>query len=594
MYKKQTSPVGDFSPRDFNVRRDVLVFIEYVRKRGIKRSHRDNQIPQSDRKRLAKLLEVPELIREIEPEEGYWAEWICSLARRLKLITYDTEGIYVGYTSQSESYPDNYIKIDETAITKYLALSSAQKERHILDVLIHENANEFYEPSLLGTQGRFDTFGSAVGAASRMDRRRLLAMLASYPAGSPVPFMEFFERVHREEPNLIIDHDPKPPQPADKKSQRAFRHNPLPQTPRTVYECLYEHRNKIVDGAVLTDRGTSKEISEKDPDAYFRAEGRYLAYFLEDIPVLMQFIQLEYQEVKNPLLLVPDPPNFIKNFTVTEKLGAVLDNRMPDADRVKVTISPDFTILIEALLYPDTILTRLAPYTVLKSSHHHTHILELSRDKTIETLTSTPAARPLADVLADVATLSSGPIPRNVAADIAEWTGHAEKCVVFEDVALIEMRNLEPGLAATTIKGLGNLVTHTISPRFALATHAAKVFNHLEALELVPVSIHHADSVLRESLLPRVQKAKRAPGARAKHETASPEATWLESNMAAYTSNNRALLQAVATQLREANITPVLLDKTEDAGLLVVPDTARAKVNSLIRKLRDTYNIRFQ
>ena len=601
MAEKRTTPARDCSPLDFNVRRDLLLFIKYAQERQIKRSYRDNQIPQGDRKRLAKLLNAPEPIREIEDEEGYWAEWICDLARRLGLASYATEGIYVGYTSQTESYPDNYISVNNGALKKYLALTSSGKERRILDVLINGNANEFYEASLLGTQERFDISGSAVGAASRMDlsqvRRRLLAILASYPTGQPVPFEELVERVQREEPNLIIDHERKPEKSPKRQAQSSRLYKSPQESPRPVYECLYEYRYKEKDGNQVKDWTSSREISEKEPDAFFRAEGRYLAYFLEEIPVLMQFVQLEYQDATNPLGLIPDPPNFIKSFTVTEKLGAVLNAGMANVDDVKVTISPDFTILVEALLYPDTVLARLAPYTTLKSSHHHTHILELSRKKTVETLTSNPNAIPLTDVLADVAAHSASQVPRNVAADIAEWIGHAEKCVVFEDVSLMEMRDLEPDFAALMLKELDDVVTHIISPRFAMVTSAADAFNRLEALEQVPASILHSNASLHKSLLPSGKKVKRARESKAKTETSLPEATWAESTMAAYTSNNLALLKSIAAPLRAQGVTPVLLDETsgeKGTGLLVVPVAARAKVNGLIRKLRASYDIRFQ
>lgn len=127
---------------------------------------------------------------------------------------------------------------------------------------------------------------------------------------------------------------------------------------------------------------------------------------------------------------------------------------------------------------------------------------------------------------------------------------------------------------------------------------AEEVFNRLEDLEQAPASIYHSNSALHDSLLPPAKKNKKhASKSKTKPETTLPEATWTESTMTAYASNTHSLLEAVAMQLGAEGVTPVLLDKNSgkaDSALLVIPVTARAKVNSILRKLRNSYNIRFQ
>src|ERR1700722_1524780 len=93
-----------------NIRRDLLEFIDYVRSYGIKRSHRGNEIPKTDIKRLEKRLNVPEHLNDTEDGKVIWIEWISRLALSLKLVSYDTKGVYAGYSSQKPSFPDNYIK----------------------------------------------------------------------------------------------------------------------------------------------------------------------------------------------------------------------------------------------------------------------------------------------------------------------------------------------------------------------------------------------------------------------------------------------------------------------------------------------------
>ena len=41
-----------------DLRRDIHVFVDYVRERDVKRAHRDNALNKSDSKRLAKQIET--------------------------------------------------------------------------------------------------------------------------------------------------------------------------------------------------------------------------------------------------------------------------------------------------------------------------------------------------------------------------------------------------------------------------------------------------------------------------------------------------------------------------------------------------------
>jgi hypothetical protein len=91
-----------------DLRRDLHVFVDFVRAREVKRSHRGNALSKADAKRLAKLLSDPDAVREVD-EEGSsgWIDFVDEVALRLGFIHYDTQGQYTGYTSQKPVFPDN-------------------------------------------------------------------------------------------------------------------------------------------------------------------------------------------------------------------------------------------------------------------------------------------------------------------------------------------------------------------------------------------------------------------------------------------------------------------------------------------------------
>ena len=70
------------SPRD--LRRDLHLFLEYVRGRSIKRSTRGNQLPRADAARLGKLLNDPEPAEEtLYDGRMRWLHFVDHIAHRL-------------------------------------------------------------------------------------------------------------------------------------------------------------------------------------------------------------------------------------------------------------------------------------------------------------------------------------------------------------------------------------------------------------------------------------------------------------------------------------------------------------------------------
>ena len=173
-----------------DLRRDIHVFVDYVRDREIKRMHRGNGLPKADAKRLAKLLSDPEAAAEVD-EDGYstWIDFVDDLALQLGFVKYDTKGEYAGYTSSEPSFPDNYIEFQKKPYRQFLAMKPAQQEARLLELLLAEgqgSGSEFYRARGSGPAGRVQLAGDRRPASCRsLDftaiRRFLLNTLAKCP-----------------------------------------------------------------------------------------------------------------------------------------------------------------------------------------------------------------------------------------------------------------------------------------------------------------------------------------------------------------------------------------------------------------------------
>lgn len=558
-------------------------FIDYVLKRDVKRSHRENRIPKSDLKRLVKVLQPPQILRETEPTEGYWAEWISDLARKLGLISYDTEGIYAGYSSVDTSFPDNYIGVNIPKVERYMRSSSSERERAILNVLISENKNEFHRASLLGSQDRFDYWGSGVNAASRMKlpaiRRRLLQILAGYEPGKVIPFEEFVQRIKTTEPDLIIASKA---ELDEWKKQETHFHGT--RKSRNKYDSFLEYRLEEKEDGLHQIWDSKKEINEKEADAFERVEGRYLAFFLEEIPVLMHFVRLHYS--RNDRYMVSHPPTgIIQSFMVNENLRGILKGSSPDLDRVTVTVLPDFTLIVEAPLYPDREIAQLTPYTTPVSEDRHLTTLRIDRKKTVESLAADPSTPSLLTVLDEL----TDRIPQNVSHEVGEWTNLADRFVIYEEAGLLEFTDSRKKPSETIVGNLRKSVWSKASTRFTILRSPEEVFRELEELEQVPAKVRHPDNALRRELLRHAPDGYRPSRRKRKRKEAIEQVRLAEMGFIAYRSENGRFLYALAKHLRDAGVTPVLLDS--DSHILAVPDTARSDIRAALKKLHSAFEV---
>ena len=141
MKKVDLEPTGvkglDVFSSQCDVRRDLHSFVDYIRSREVKRSHRGNNLSKTDARRLAKLMTHPNAVEQVK--EDYWHTWVDyvdKLALKLGFVKYDSKGVYVGYSSQEPSFPNNYIQFQADKYKKFLALSVSDRE-HFMQMIFH-------------------------------------------------------------------------------------------------------------------------------------------------------------------------------------------------------------------------------------------------------------------------------------------------------------------------------------------------------------------------------------------------------------------------------------------------------------------------
>ena len=126
--------------RTVDLRRDISLFLRYVREHGLKRTVRHNALPVADVRRLAKIFSW-----RGEKDDDSWSDHVSWIAREMGLVFFDAEGSYQAYSSREPSYPDNYVEINEEAVAAYLEKTAARKEKAILDAHLTCVGNEFFK-----------------------------------------------------------------------------------------------------------------------------------------------------------------------------------------------------------------------------------------------------------------------------------------------------------------------------------------------------------------------------------------------------------------------------------------------------------------
>jgi hypothetical protein len=580
--------------RPVNLRRDLYHFVRYVEANGLTRTYRENSIPKAAARKLAKILSYKEEARAVEEDgAGFWSDKISHIARMLGLVSFELEGKYIGYTSTTASYPDNHITVDTKRWKKYLDMGPRVKERAIVDALLQMTPNEFFASGTLLYGERFDSWGSATGAASRMKlpqiRQSLLKLLTQLNPNMWYETRSFVELLHSEHPDLILDPATREPDYNSTRKLRDWewevqtakrRRQKEPPRPSVRYEDIYTNFREF-DRSEYDDYSKRKEkkIKSGNPGGFHRVEGRYVEWFLSGAPYVAGFVDLAFRNPQDPhgRDVVPEFERLLAFRLDPWFFGVMGDDPLPE--RVNVTVLPNFDVIIDALSYPETTLAKIEPYAVLASEDGPVLRLRLDRKKVINA--SAGGARPPAEVLG---ALTGKPVPANVAAELESWCGHAEKLVFFGDhVALCELR----GAPRDVLEDVREYLIDTGEGGFAFVRSPEKVFDQLEQKLHVPARVTHPEKrfaaagfFAAESLA-----AARQQGTRKK----PPLKVRLQSeDLAGFRSPYRPLLEALYEALRDSAATCLL---SEAGDLLIVSAAALPKLRATLRGLSDRFEV---
>lgn len=565
-----------------DLRRDLYLFAAFVRREGLKRSHRGNTIPKGPALKLAKILSWAGETEQVASEgDGSWSDYVSRLALRLGLVSFDEKGVYAGYSSHEPSFPDNHVKVNDAALASWLAATPLDKERRIFESLLETTPSEFFHrPTLFPGDPRFDAFGSATGPHQRMQfpvvRRRLLEILATLPVGEWLPLSGLVEHVKNTARSAILSPDLKRKPLSDWELAQRKRGAKIPEKVVDLYENFAESPDE------RHRRDAPRALTEATPDAFERVEGRYLQYFLQQIPYLCGFVDLGLAKLPAKAQYGMPLKDRVRAFRLAPKLGQLLgaDKAM---NRVSVTVLPDFEVIVEAPSWPDRERDRLAPWCVLLKEEGPTHHLRIDQKQVV---TWAAAQRDGASVALQLEQLSGRSLPANVAAELDAWCGHAEKLTVMENVAVVEVR--APVAEAEAVRGeLGKLVVATAGGGFLITTDQDRTVAVLEQRQRVPRVIAHAaghfgacDGPLGAPARSSRRASPTAPSKR--------RASLALEDLVGCSTDDPKLLAALREALEGAGCWS---SGTRDDKVMVVRATDLPQVRAALRKLADRFDV---
>jgi hypothetical protein len=482
----------DVDPALPDLRRDLHVFVDYVRAREVKRSHRGNMLGKADAKRLAKLLSDPEAERQLHEEDSSaWIDYVDDLVFRLGFVHYDTEGEYAGYTSQEASFPDNYIKFRAKAYQQFLRAKAAKQESTLLDLLTREgqgSASEFYHRGALGRLDGFDQWGSAIGVMPTLDflavRRFLLGLLAECPSGQWLSTASLVEHLKRRHRYFLIPAKP--------------RFNNEYDASRGRYGNFHESKEAW---------GHEIDIHARDPDAFERVEGRYVERFLKGAPLVLRYVDVAFAR-KRSRAIYPSL-GLLKAFRVSDLLRRALEGRIAEP---RITVTPNFDVHVIAETYPAGVLAQLLPLCE-RVSEGTSLVLKLTKQK----VAAARAASPDLDAAGLLRALCGGELPANVAHELSAWSEHGEKFTLYVHGAVLESEQDMPTADPFTIERVAAGIRLVHSPD--------KLFDELERRELMPMRIKHGDQAFgplpkcAETCFPKGSADREKPRAPKPHVT---------------------------------------------------------------------------
>ena len=593
-----------------DLRRDLHVFLRYVEAKGLLRTKRANHIPKTVARRLAKLLSWSGEADAVQADgSGWWSDRISHIARDLGLVSFDTKGVYEGYSSTEPSYPDNEVVIEAKAWRSYLRKSPLEKERALLRTLVTHLPSEFFAEATIVPGAVFDKSGCARGPASRMKlpkiRRRILDLLGTLETDTWYAFDDLVALLGARHPQLILDPETREP---DAESLRRVRDwerqqrsgsygragargkkaKASTERPEIVLEDLYANFRERDPVKPVWDGGTKRQLSEKTPGVFRRVEGRYLEFFLREIPYLLGFVDLGYRPDEDAHGLDVSPPFERLQAVRLSRRFASFQQADPDFGAVKVTVLPTFEVLVESDSYPETVLDRLEAIARPVREEGPLHTLRIDRKRVAAAVAEDERLMP-AKLLEG---LAGRPLPQNVIFDLDQSASRGTRLVLYEGFGVLEMlgdaKAREAALAAA-----GDAVETALPAGlegFALVRDPEHVFERLEGRHLVPERVHHPETGFASSSgrLGAAPEAGGKRGASRQERRERPEEARLKKeDLVGYRSTSRPLLDALFEALSRGEGTCVLA--ADD--LLVVSASKLPALRKAVRRLASRFEV---
>ena len=584
-----------------NLRRDVHLLVGFVREKGLCRTRRGNNVPRVAARRLAALLSWAGEKEAVEAEgAGMWSDRVCDVARVLGLVSYDTKGAYLGYSSTEPSFPDNDVEVEEKAWRAWSKKGALAKERAILAALVETRPNEFFCQATLVPGEGFDRFGCGTGPAGKMDlpriRRALLDLVATLEPGTWFELRDVVLLLGARHPHLILDPAHREPNPdshlalREWKYARHDRRGGPAEKPAVVLEDLYENFREYDAGKGPWVHGAEHQLTSASADVFHRVQGRYLEFFLREIPYLMGFVDLAYRPASDRHGLDVTPPfERLRALRTTPRLRAVLRGEA-DFDAVKVTVLPTYEVHVEAPSYPDSTLDALAPLASLVGEDAWVHRLRLDRARVTAAAANDPAAPHPAALLVE---LSGRPLPENVAFELERWARRGERATLCEGLGVLEIRG-GANARKEALAALGDLVVDPLGRAgdvFVLVRDPAAAFARLESDGLCPLAVDHPEGRFAgcRGPLGGASGAKPVAGSRAAATTTTTAtaARLVPLDLVGYRSDSPALLAALREKLAaEAGVCCLAAE-----DLLVLSSSLLPALRSALRALSGRFTV---
>ncbi len=550
----------------YDLRRDIHAFVHYISEREVKRAYRSNALPKADSKRLAKLMSHPDCLQQIEESHdnsSWWIDMIDSSARILGFVSYDTEGEYMGYSSHSPSFRDNYIVYNEKIYKAFLAMPLLEQEKRLFLLFRDDTThNELFHSHWQSKLDHFPHRGMATGAVPLMDfgksRRTLFRLLANLDSGKWYTTASLIRHLKGTDPFFLIP-------PKSKLPQKDSWGRP---TNMTRYGNFHEYKTDHYDR-------DKKAIPDDAPDGFERVEGRFIERFLEGIPLTLGYVDVAYsrREYKG---MRPERGTLLA-FRINGRFQQLMhDEAIPPT----VTILPTFEIHVESPFYPISLLYLLWQFAI-PITEDKVNILKLDKQRVKTALAN---HNNNVDLIPFLQQLSSHPIPQNVKIELEEWIGQADAFTLYTDFALLEGDSRLPETKP--------FVVEQITPKLRIVRQPSKVFDALEQAERAPLAVRHMDKQLMplppkaRSIFPKAKPIKAKP----KRKTKQRITLSRETRFVLHIPTDGFYEQLRAALLKQRCI----FEPNQAKRTITYGQTAKPLVEAAIKEMRQTHIIKFE